>query len=365
MGGLGGRGRRCRTLASLGLVLLAVLAASSPSAHLRFPAGSPLPDLEFDALLSAEDYGRLGLAKRSGRFLLSDIPGDVLLLEFFNKSCVPCQRQVRHVEAAYQVTLSEPLRGRVRILAIAAGNQAKYLTKYRESRGLTYPITADPQFDQWRRLGEPGRTPFTVYLVRQEGRWVLSGSHFGIQTDADILGYVRALLQEPLAVIGRSGREPPPAPPKELPLDEEGVRRLARQLLSRAAGKPVEAEPLTLAGGVRIFRARAEGRPLDLYAKVGSREPVCEVCHAVHFMFAFDRAGKVRGFEPIHVTKYGNDLWNADENEFFESRLRDRPMAGLSFDPEMDAVSMATMSSALIFDEIRRTVELLNSLSGI
>ena len=39
-------------------------------------------------------------------------------------------------------------------------------------------------------------------------------------------------------------------------------------------------------------------------------------------------------------------------------------MKGLSFDPEMDAVSMATMSSALIFDEIRRAVELLKSLPG-
>jgi len=361
----GGRWEGVRqAVASVGALLFVALATTSPAAHLRFPPGSPLPDLEFDALLSAEDYERLGLAERGGPFRLSEIPGEVLLLEFFNKSCVPCQRQVRYLEAAYQVMLSGAMRGRVRILAIAAGNQAKYLGKYRESRGLTYPITADAQFDQWRRLGEPGRTPFTVYLVRQDGRWVLSGSHFGIQTEADMLGYVRALLEEPLAVIGTSGREPPPAPPQELPLDAAGVSRLARILLSRAAGRPVEAEALQLTGGVRVYRARADGRPLDLYAKVGSREPVCEVCHAVHFMFAFDRQGTVRGFEPIHVTKYGNELWNADENEFFESRLRARPMKGLSFDPEMDAVSMATMSSALIFDEIRRSVELIKALPG-
>ena len=45
-----------------------------------------------------------------------------------------------------------------------------------------------------------------------------------------------------------------------------------------------------------------------------------------------------------------------------DGRLRNRPMAELAFDVEVDAVTSATMSAALIFDEVRRTAALLSRL---
>jgi thiol-disulfide isomerase/thioredoxin len=346
----------------LGLWFALGLAQPAAAAHMLVVPGEPVPDLEFEELLAAEDYPRLGLPQRKGPFRLSQVPGEVLIVEFFNKSCVPCQRQVRHLEAFYQELLGGELAGRVRVLAVAAGNQAKYLYKYRESRGLTYPIAADPQFDQWRRLGDPGRTPFSLFLRKKDGLWTLVNSYFGVQLESEFRAHTRfALSGESVPYHPRAG-EAPEEPHFALPLEAPGIQEAAVRLLSRAAGAQVTVQVLALAQGTSVYRAFRQGKPLDLYARLASRGAVCEVCHAVHFLFAFDSKGRVLGFEPIHVTKVGNEEWDPEDNRFFEGRLAGRPMAGLQFDPEMDAVSMATMSSALIFDEVRRSADLVKLL---
>lgn len=345
------------------LFFLALCPGAVLAGQLLVLPGQPMPDLEFPFLLDAADYKGLGLPRSDGPVRLSEVPGEVLILEFFNKSCVPCQRQVRYLQLFYQQVQEGPLAETVRVLAIAAGNQAKYLGKYRESRRLTYPITADEQFDQWRRLGEPGRTPFTVFLRKQDGVWVLASSYFGVQLENEFATHTQAVLQGKLETHQPPSVEVPAAKPFSLPVDAEGVKEAVRRLFRRATGdQGVDAELLVLPGGEGLYRAMRGGRPVDLFARLASREPVCEVCHAVHFLFAFDASGKLLGFEPIHVTKYGNEEWDGEDTQFFEGRLAGRPMKGLSFDSEMDAVSMATMSSALIFDEIRRSADLVKAL---
>lgn len=349
-------------LVILALFTVLVLARPVRAGHLAVLPGEPVPDLEFGELLAPQDYRRLGLPPGETAFRISQVPGDVLILEFFNKACAPCQRQVRYLEAFYRTVEEGELRGRVRILAVAAGNEARYLGKYRESRGLTYPITADPQFDQWRRLGDPGRTPFTMFLRKQDGQWILSSSHFGVQLEVEFLAHTRAALAGVAGPRHPRQMEIPSARPFQMPLDAAGIREAAERLLERVAGGGVSLELLSLPEGTRLYRAIQGGRPKDLYARLATREPVCEVCHAVHFLFAFDSKGRVLGFEPVHVTKYGNEEWDEDDNRFFEGRIAGRAMAGLRFDPDMDAVTMATMSSALIFDEVRRSADLVRLL---
>ncbi len=348
-----------RAVGPIALGLALCLAVAAPAwARVLVQPGAAFPDLDFPELLSPQDYPNLGLRQTKGAFRLSQVPGDLLVLEFFNKSCVPCQRQVRELEAFYRAVRTGPHKGRVRVLAIAAGNQAKYLPKYVRERGLTYPIAADERFDQWRRLGEPGRTPFTVFLVRQGPQWTLGSYHFGVQWEKEFSDHAQSLLdgKRPVAPPGVA---PVESRPLVFPLTTQAVLAKAQALLSRAVGKAVEAAIVSLPGGRQVYQARAGGTLLPVYAVIASRQPVCEICHAVHFLFAFDAQGRVRGFEPIHVTKLNNDEWDPEENRFFESRLAGRPMENLSFDAETDAVTTATMSSALIFDEIRRTVNLL------
>ena len=364
------KGRWTKPLGRIGTwtaaaALLVLAAAGKPPADVLIRPGDPFPDLEFYGLLEPGDYRKLGLEKTSGPFRLSEIPGRVLVLEFFNKACVPCQTHVRQVEAAYQEILERGLGEQIRVLGVAAGNLPKYLGRYRKRRKLTYPITADPHFDQWRRIGDPGRTPFTLFLVRRDGDWLLARYSFGIQWKNELLGHALTLDSAP-ETLPRRGPGLPPlrSAPLVVPVAEDKLRSMVVGLMERVTGlEGLSAEPIRIPDGVRVFRARRGGESLPVFVRVASRRPVCEVCEAVHFMFAFDSEGRLLGFQPIHVTKYGNEEWTKEDSRFFERRLKGRRLQELAFDPQVDAVSMATMSSALIFDEVRRTAELLDRIA--
>ncbi|GAB4256507.1 MAG: hypothetical protein Kow0092_02580 [Deferrisomatales bacterium] len=353
-----------RFLGAWAVALVVLLAAPSWAAHVDIEPGEVFPDLEFYGLVAPEDYLHLGLPRTEGPFKLSEVPGEYLVLEFFNRSCVPCQRQVRQLEWFYRKMRSRGTPPPLQVLAVAAGNNPKYLAKYKQRRKLTFPITADPQFDQWRRLGEPGRTPFTVYLTRNgKGRWTLRAYFFGVQQEGDLMAHAEQMLRGELAAAHPAPGEVPPRPLFLPRISPHLERELVRRLLSRVAGREVGVERVPL-DDVRLYRAVVDSEELDLYAKVAYRDPVCEVCHSVQFLFAFDGQGRLRAYDSIHVTKYDNEEWTEEDSRFLESRLVDRTLEGLSFDPEVDAVARATMSSALIFDDVRRTAALLKALKS-
>ena len=111
-----------------------------------------------------------------------------------------------------------------------------------------------------------------------------------------------------------------------------------------------------------VYRARIPLSGRRIYARAATRAPVCVVCHAVEFMYVFDETGVILVFEPIQVTKYGNAYWDEDDLAHFTSRLEGRRLTELKFDSEVDTVTSATMTSALIYDEVRRSRALLQEL---
>jgi thiol-disulfide isomerase/thioredoxin len=317
----------------------------------------------FQDLIAPEDYGRLGLSQREGPFKLSDVGGKLLIVEFFNQHCLTCRRQAPSLESFFQNVLSGDLADRVRLLTVGVGNRTKGLLQFRQELELTYPVAPDPFFERYMELGDPGGTPFTAFLLHRGGRWVLADFHLGMQGDTELVARSRVFLEgrtdlDRLEKIVVTDDHRPP-----LGLDEAGKKKRAQAFLARVAGDEVSIDAQDLPGEVRVYRALGRnGAPKGLYARIVSRDPVCDVCHAIHFLLAFDNDGRVRGFEPIHVTKYGNEVWGPEDNSRMDSLLSGRELKGLAFDPDVDAVTSATMSSALIFDEARRTAPLLAQL---
>lgn len=360
------RKRVCVGLLVCLLCLLGSLALAATPTKLDIVVGKPFPDLTFDGLMHPDDYRKLGLDRTEGGLRLSDIESDFLVIEFFNKSCVPCQRQVREVEGYYKKLIDDNQINKLRVLSVAVGNKAKYLERYRKKRGLTYPIATDPEFDQWRRMGEPGKTPFIVFLQKSATGWMLHSFHFGIHNQDELAKLSADLLSGYPPPMEDEGATPDwQARHLEMPLTETELEKLAGGLLTLAARDELPMETLTLADGQRVYRVIDSKTGKAYYARAATRPPVCEVCHAVHFMYAFDQTGTVLAFKPIHVTKYGNVEWNDKESKHMARRLNGRKMATLDFDPEVDAVTQATMSSALIFDEVRRTREILGELGRL
>lgn len=362
---------RLRSLFLLLVLVFTAIHAFAKEGQQDLAIGDPFPDLTIPELLDPADYAALGLEdRRSGPFSLSEIPGELLLLEFFNRYCNSCQRHAPSLQNFYEEIRKgddpaiDPTIKRVRLLAVGVGNSAPGLTDFRRTYGARYPLAADPYFEVYYALGDLGGTPYAFFLKREEGRtgWTLADHHMGVQSTEELLATTQTLrkgAQGPAAAYALPVGSPPGA---KLALDPEETAENARKVLTRAAGREVAVRRVELGEDVMVYEALADGTQLGLYALVTQRPPVCDLCHTILFALAFDKGGVLRGFLPLYVTKYGNEVWDEEDAAQLSHRLVGRAMEGLTFDPEVDAVTRATMSSTLIFDEARRAAALLERL---
>jgi hypothetical protein len=94
---------------------------------------------------------------------------------------------------------------------------------------------------------------------------------------------------------------------------------------------------------------------------VVNRESVCDICHPIQFIYIFDEEGKILDFEPIYLTKYGNEKWNQRDIVGMRRRIVGKSAlqpADFDFEPEVDAVTSATMTSAAIFQALANSREI-------
>jgi hypothetical protein len=355
-------GKKLVALLAAMAAAISVAAASEEKCD-RVKVGDPVPDYALASLVSTADYAALGIGRSEGPVNLREIGGEILLFEIFNRYCYSCWQQAPEMESFWKRLGDEGLRGRVRLIGVAAGNDTADILQFRREHKVSYPMAPDPEFASLLPFGDPGGAPVTFFLTKMEGRWVIADARMGVEGSNALMDRVRALLEgggaPPPSVVGAALPDRPEPPEMS---DEERVE-VVKKLFRQVTGRDVGIRPVEKSTALRIFQAVGEdGTPLDLYARVSRRRPVCDLCHTNVFAFAFDREGKVRGFLPVYASKVGNEPWNEKDTAKFSARLSGRSMADPGFDPEVDAVSGATLSSSLIYDEIRRTALFLRSL---
>ncbi len=340
----------------MAVVLLAMTAGQSLAMHgLNLVLGSTLPKMEIAGLIASGDYAKLGLAAKEGPVELDTIgdEGDLLMLEFFNQYCLSCRRQAPEMQKFMESLGGTDLEGKVHILAIGIGTRDKRLLNFREELGVTYPIAADPHFDIYYSLGDPDGTPLSIFMRKEAGEWRVADAHLGPQGELELLARSRVLIENRQGEL-EGFAQPISKPGKSDYLTVAQRIDFAAKVLARASGAKVTAR-LTDAKEREIYEALDEkGKSTGLYAIISSREPICDMCHSILFALAFDKEGRVQAFYPIYVTKFGNEVWNEDDVTYMVTRLVNRGGVDLEFNSEVDAVSSATMSSILIFDEARR-----------
>ena len=121
----------------------------------------------------------------------------------------------------------------------------------------------------------------------------------------------------------------------------------------------VEKKELENGETIYLGFTNSEKEEAFLFGRIVSKYSICDVCHDIHYYCILDQNGYLVSFHPIHITKYGNVPWNQKDIEKINSRILGKNVfKNLLFDPYIDAVSQATMSSYLVFDGLReiRTV---------
>jgi hypothetical protein len=259
------------------------------------------------------------------------------------------------------------IKNKVRLIGIGSGNNDEEIKGFRTEQEIPFPLFPDPEFVAYDAIGDPGGTPFTILVRRINNRFIVLSTHLGRVSSAENLvkDIQDALAVDPQAVHTLAKEKTLPRADNrvlKLTLPEKEILQKVRQSMQESfksgnnAGR-ITITKIDLPGSGIVFKGtKKDKRKLEvLYAKLISRNPTCDVCHGIHFIVTFDRKGIIKDFFPLHLTKYGNVNWSAADVDFMKNKTAGRSLQQhKTFNPKVDAVSMATMSSALIYNSLNK-----------
>ncbi|WP_156925280.1 TlpA family protein disulfide reductase [Nitratidesulfovibrio termitidis] len=139
---------------------------------------------------------------------LSDLRGQVFIVNMYSWFCAPCQEEAPALRALHALIASagsasssnsassgssDNLAGRVRLVGIAAGDDWNLVQAFRQRHGLTFPLFADPELALHGQLGGLP-VPFTWVLRRKADGFRVLFTHAGALsgTPAEFLDRVLA-----------------------------------------------------------------------------------------------------------------------------------------------------------------------------
>ena len=330
--------------------------------------GDPFPEVPLQVPSDSGERNYLGL-QQGEFFTLKNIKADVVLVEIMSVYCPSCQRQVRPYNELFDlIESSAKTKGRIKMLGIAVGNSEVEIEDFYKKYKVKFPIVPDPNFAMHSAIGG-SRTPFSIYVRQDQSGWtgVVADTHLGRNRKYKKL-YVELteLMDMDLAAIMKRGkRKKGEVTVVEPVLSETEVQAKVKSLFASFDGKVSQFEKINLKSADSIYTCIVEhqGKSRRLFARAISRPPTCDLCHDVHFIYVFDSSGEVLKFEPIQLTKWGNKPWDESDVAKMRERILGRYIAQpYLFNPEVDAVSSATITSAIIIDAVFRGKKLLEEL---
>ncbi len=325
----------------------------------------PFPDLTFTQTLSKEERAYLGIPQKKS-FSLKEIRGSLILIEFISVYCVSCQRQAPIFNELYSSLEKDPrLRGRVKMIAVAAGNNLHEVEIYKKTYQIPYPILADPKFDAHIAVGSP-RTPFTIWIRKDaQGGGIVVSTHLGLMNLGSAMDETKAILQYNLALLKPKKGTIYAGDALMPPLTEEELMAKAKEGMESTGGKVLQIKKLTLKDGDWIYLGKVDFGTYqkNFFSKLASRRAVCDICHDTFFIYTFDSEGKVIDIVPIQLTKIGNLNWTEEDIKKLKARTIGRSiLRPFTFDPSVDSVSGATITAVLIFDSLDKAKAIFEKL---
>jgi peroxiredoxin len=268
-----------------------------------------------------------------------------LLLYFPSHSAFPLDEDIRNTTPQMQVLLSLAGEETLPLVIIGSPNlifPAKDLESLRDRSGIF--LLQDDEEKLVTRFAV-GEGPL-ISLVNDSGRIVYRASSLTSER-------AKGLLQGTVEELTPNLTE------RELLRLMQGSMRAVESTVER-----VEAQELENGEMIYLGFSNGEIEKIALFGRIVSKYSICDICHDTHFYYLIDQNGKLVYFNPIHVTKYGNLNWNYQDIITIKSRVMGKDLfKPLPFDPSVDAVSQATMSSYLIYEGLNETKLVLKDYS--
>lgn len=158
--------------------------------------GARFPDIIFAETLSKEARTYLDTQKKSN-FSIKDTKGDIYIIEVFSTYCTSCPKNIQLLNSVYSLIAEDPvLKGKVKVLAIAVGNNQNEVKTYNREYKVLYPVLTDYRFTAHKALGNP-YVPFTVFAKKDsKGRIMVADTHRGLfDSKEEIMEIIRELIK--------------------------------------------------------------------------------------------------------------------------------------------------------------------------
>ena len=358
----------CRALSRFFLTLLATILATNLWAANSINSGEFFPEVPLPAPTDIVQRSYLGLADEQP-FTLSQIDAHVTLVEILNVHCPHCIKQTQPYNKLYRMIEADPeTRGQIKMLGVAVANDDEAIDDFVVIYSVAYPIIPDRNFKLHSAL-RAGPTPFSVYALRNHRRepFVVTDTHLGEDDKVDeLFTYLKYLLSMDTVEFTSLPQTEKMAVKELLPPQSEAeIAEMVKIAFARQGNNLSDVHKLDLPSGRWVYSATLvrNGHRQPIFAEVSNRSAICDVCHSVHFFYVFDPTGLILDFSPLQLTKYGNVEWNKAELNDFSRRVVGKRLAdSWNFSPKTDAVASATMTSAIIFDDLGQGLKLLEEL---
>ena len=170
-----------RKLMSFALMAFFLLAVSSYIHAVNKPPqkGETLPAMNLLIPKSPVEKSYLGLSGE-GSFKITQIKAKAVIIEIFSMYCPYCQKDAPGVNELYTLIENDPdLKGKIKLIGIAAGNTPFEVGVYRKNYTVPFPLFPDQDFTIHKACGEV-RTPyFIVVKINEDGSHLIVHSQLG------------------------------------------------------------------------------------------------------------------------------------------------------------------------------------------
>lgn len=354
-----------KNVSSIVLVICCLFVYLSATASINAgdePEKNDFGDLDLSELSEAyKQY--LGLPD-DAKPILQNVDGDLIVVEFINVNCPNCRVQAvvfNNLRSA--IENDSGLKSTVKLIAIAVGNDTKEVAEFSADLKTVVPILTDSNLEIRDRLTNYLRTPYTLMLRRnKDGDLIVVNSHRGaVKSYRAYLDEIKVVMQYDEQMIKMKQAEKlasKSSKKTKLKLPESEIVAKVQEIMIEISGNEkikIEAKAIPQRIKPRSYEKilLGDNNGVKYSAVVVNGEPICDVCHEIQFIYVFNEKGKVIRFEPIYLTKIGNEEWNEEDVEKMRGRVLGKSIFQLmDFDPEVDAVTSATITSAIIFKAI-------------
>jgi peroxiredoxin len=132
-------------------------------------AGDVVPVIELPVPQEGRLQEYLGVSG-AGLFSVNQIKAGIVIIKLFSVYCPLCHKDAPKMNQLYaKIESSAELKGRLKLIAIGAGNSIQQVAQFKEEYGLKFPVFADGNDSIHRQLGS---VKFPYYMgVKLDGEY--------------------------------------------------------------------------------------------------------------------------------------------------------------------------------------------------